>query len=138
MVRLPVLQVLLLWAILFSIAHADENQAKKRYLHISTNPSGTDAFVNTGNPDFSKDPDYRLPDFIPVAPEDSLVRVTLFKPEFKDTTLKVTLSDKDTSYLIVALQPAFSENLLEEQQQQLNIESYLHVAWVVGVQHPAQ
>jgi hypothetical protein len=110
----------LLLLLLVSSVFAEDKATRERYLHVSTNPFGSDAYVNTRSPDFSKEPDYRLPAFIPVAPGDSLVRITLFKPEFKDTTLKVTLSDKDTSYLIVSLQPAFSENLLEEQQQQLN------------------
>ena len=116
----PIALLGILLLLLANSIFAKEPEQRERYLHVSTNPFGADAYVNTQRPDFSKNPDYRLPAFIPVAPSDSLVRITLFKPEFKDTTLKVTLSDKDTSYLIVALQPAFSENLLEEQQQQLN------------------
>ena len=118
-----VVKVLLLLSLSLNTVFAKDPPQQNRYLHISTNPSGTDAYVNSKFPDFSKAPDYRLPAFIPVAPGDSSVRVTLFKPEFKDTTLKVTLSDRDTSYLIVAMQPAFSETLLKEQQDQLNQRS---------------
>ena len=121
--RHPVIQILILLTLLTSTALAGESGQKGRLLHVSTNPSGTDVYVNTRNADFSREPDYRLPAFIPVAPGDSLVRITLFKPEFKDTTLKVVLSEKDTSYLIVSLQPAFSETLLKEQQDQLSHRS---------------
>ena len=113
----------LLLFLLASSIFAEENATRERFLHVSTNPSGAEAFVESKNPDFSKEPDYHLPAFIPVAPGDSTVRLTLFKPEYRDTTLKVSLSEKDTSYLIVALQPVFSESQLEIQQEQLNLRS---------------
>ena len=119
----PLMLLSLLLMLFASNSFAEDTPQRNRYLHVSTNPSGADAYVSSKFPDFSKAPDYRLPAFIPVAPNDSVVRITLFKPEFKDTTLKVTLSDRDTSYLIVALQPAFSETLLKEQQDQLNRRS---------------
>ena len=51
------------------------------------------------------------------------ILITLFRPDFKDTSISVTLSPKDTSFLIVALSPAFDETLLQEQQADLRHRS---------------
>lgn len=91
-----------------------------RYLHISTNPSFADVYVNNTKPDYASNPDYTLPGFIPVPAGESNILLTLFRPEFADTTINVTLSQKDTSYLIVALRPLYNKQISEEQYSELS------------------
>lgn len=95
----------------------DGNQPK--YLHISTNPSGTDAYLHEVHPNFASNPDYRLPAFIKVPAGESNVLVTLFHPEYADTTINVQLSEKDTSFLIVALRPAYDDDFIEGQRSDI-------------------
>ena len=121
MISKKVIPVLLL--LLLGFCLADESSTRERYLHVSTNPSGADLYVGDAHPDFSDAPDYRIPAFIPVPPDKDQILITLFRPDFKDTSINVTLSPKDTSFLIVALAPAFDETLLQEQQADLNHRS---------------
>lgn len=112
----------LLLKIIFSIClagtylSAEEPEASSKYLHISTNPSGGDVYLGEIHPDFADQPDYILPAFIEVPAGESQVLVTLFRPDFKDTTINVRLSEKDTSYLRVAYTPIDDGNLLEERE----------------------
>lgn len=112
-----------LWFSFFGISFASEGDSSKvavkpyRYLKLSTLPSGADTYVNTSHPDFASAPDYKSPDFIKVENGESDVLVTLFSPEYADTTINVKLSDKDTSYLIVSLRPNYNQQQTEEQQK---------------------
>ena len=121
MISKKVIPVLLL--LLLGFCLADESSTRERYLHVSTNPSGADLYVGDAHPDFSDAPDYRIPAFIPVPLDKDQILITLFRPDFKDTSINVTLSPKDTSFLIVALSPAFDETLLQEQQADLRHRS---------------
>lgn len=109
--------------LLLGLCFADESAPQERYLHISTNPSGADLYVGDAHPNFSKNPDYRIPAFVPVPLDKDQILITLFRPDFRDTCINVTLSQKDTSFLIVALAPAFDETFLQEQQADLNHRS---------------
>lgn len=93
---------------------------QQKFLHISTIPSDADIYVNQLRPDHRKNPHAVSPSFIPITSEisqDDEIIVSLFRPEFTDTTIKVKLSAKDTSYLIVSLRPNYDENLKEEQEK---------------------
>ena len=68
-----------------------------RYLHISTNPTLSDIYVNRSGIDFSTRPDYVSPNFVKIPQNDTTVRITLFQKGYSDTTINVTLSHKDTS-----------------------------------------
>lgn len=109
--------------LLLGLCFADESAPRERYLHISTNPSGADLYVGDAHPNFSKNSDYRIPAFVPVPLDKDQILITLFRPDFRDTCINVTLSQKDTSFLIVALAPAFDETFLQEQQADLNHRS---------------
>lgn len=109
--------------LLLGLCFADESAPRERYLHISTNPSGADLYVGDAHPNFSKNPDYRIPAFVPVPLDKDQILITLFRPDFRDTSINVTLSQKDTSFLIVGLAPAFDETFLQEQQADLNHRS---------------
>ncbi len=109
--------------LLWGLNYADDKDSRERYLHVSTNPSGADLYVGNAHPDFSRNPDYRIPAFVSVPLDKDQVLITLFRPDFRDTCINVTLSQKDTSFLIVALAPAFDETFLQEQQADLNHRS---------------
>ena len=115
--------ILLLLFLLWGFNYADDKDSRERYLHVSTNPSGADLYVENAHPDFSRNPDYRIPAFVSVPLDKDQVLITLFRPDFRDTSINVTLSQKDTSFLIVALAPAFDETFLQEQQADLNHRS---------------
>lgn len=95
---------------------AEDMEASSKYLHISTNPSGGDVFLGEIHPDFADQPDYILPTFIEVPAGESHILVTLFRPDFKDTTINIQLSDKDTSYLRVAYTPIDDIELVEDRE----------------------
>ena len=109
--------------LLWGLNYADDKDSRERYLHVSTNPSGADLYVGNAHPDFSRNPDYRIPAFVSIPLDKDQVLITLFRPDFRDTSINVTLSQKDTSFLIVALAPAFDETFLQEQQADLNHRS---------------
>ena len=115
--------ILLLLFLLWGLNYAGDKVPRERYLHVSTNPSGADLYVGNAHPDFSRNPDYRIPAFVSVPLDKDQVLITLFRPDFRDTSINVTLSQKDTSFLIVALAPAFDETFLQEQQADLNHRS---------------
>lgn len=95
---------------------AEEPEVSSKYLHISTNPSGGDVYLGEIHPDFASQPDYILPSFIEVPAGESHILVTLFRPDFRDTTINVRLSEKDTSYLRVAYTPIEDEELLNDRE----------------------
>lgn len=94
-------------------------QEAPKYLHISTNPSYADAYVNETRAPIASNPDVKLPGYIRVPEGESSVLVTIFKPGFSDTTISINVSQADTSYLIVALTPSFDDELLQDQQKSL-------------------
>ena len=100
-------------------AVADSAVASTKYLHISTNPSHVDVYVNNIKPKHYKEPDYKMPGFIPVPAGESSIMVSIFRPEYADTTINVTLSQKDTSFLIVALRPNYDDKKTDEQYMRM-------------------
>ncbi len=114
--------VLLLFCICSVFCQEPQKTVSKKYLHISTIPSNADVYINELKPDHSKNPQATSSMFIPIDEkeiEDNHVLVSLFKADFNDTTIQVTLSDKDTSYLIVSMRPNYNENLKNEQEKVL-------------------
>ena len=100
-----------------SAASTTPPKAQNRYLQISTNPTTTDIFVNRSNIDFSATPDYISPSFIKLSSKDTSVKVTLFQIGYADTTINVSLPEKDTSYLIVSLRQSYDEELADMQHK---------------------
>lgn len=102
---------------------ASETKAQKpapeRYLHLATNPTAVDVYINRSRVDFSSEPDYVSPDFVKVPQGDSTVRITLFQVGYGDTTIKASLSEKDTSYLIVSLQQSYDDEIAKTQKKML-------------------
>lgn len=91
----------------------------ERYLHVATNPTAVDVYINRPRADFSTEPDYVSPDFVKVPQGDSTVRITLFQVGYSDTTIKASLSEKDTSYLIVSLQQSYDDEIANSQKKLL-------------------
>ena len=111
--------IALLQGLALAGAPEDSSAARTKYLHISTNPSHADVYVNNTKPNHSKTPDYKLPGFIPVPAGEPNIIVSLFRPEYADTTINVTLSQKDTSFLIVALRPTYDDKLTDKQYSEI-------------------
>lgn len=96
--------------------------ADPKVLHVSTIPSNADIYVDEIHPNHAKNPDYISPAIIEIS-DDSLaseVLISLFNPGFMDTTLRVTLSPKDTSFIIISQKPIPDEEFLEKQQSELS------------------
>lgn len=106
-------------SILLLLATAVCAQDAPKYLHISTNPSYAEAYVGGTRARIASNPDVKLPGFIEVPAGDHSILVTIFKPGYKDTSIAVTLSQADTSYLIVSLTPSFDDGHLQYQQKAL-------------------
>ena len=89
----------------------------QKVLHVSTIPAKADIYVQKIRPDHTQNPDYVSPAFIPVSEEQEAegeIIVSLFHPDFADTTVRVRLSDRDTSYLIMSQRGVLDESLLEK------------------------
>ncbi|MCQ2105781.1 MAG: hypothetical protein MJZ26_08325 [Fibrobacter sp.] len=98
----------------------------KRVLHVSTIPGKTDIYLGNIHPDHSDLPNYRSPSFIEISDNDlenGRVLISLFKPEFRDTSIYVALSPKDTSYLIVSMTPVYESSVIEDQNRELSKRS---------------
>ena len=85
--------LVLLFGTLVYAENADSTTIQEKYLHISTNPSHADVYINTAKPSHASSP--------------------------ADTAIQVTLSQKDTSFLIVALRPNLDESVTEKQYGEL-------------------
>lgn len=103
----------------FSASHA------QKILRVSTIPNQADIYVGTTTPDHADKPDYKSTAFIDASEQGANGEILLhiFRQEFNDTTIKVTLSQKDTSYLVVSLRPTYDSALLEEQERILGKRS---------------
>ena len=91
-----------------------------RYLQISTTPHEVDIYLQDRDVDFSSTPDFESSSFIPIPDGENSIMATLFRNGYKDTTLSITLSSRDTSYLRVTLTPTYDEATLSRQQSILN------------------
>lgn len=98
-------------------ASTESSTEHTRYLHISTNPTKADIFVNRSSIDFSSMPDYVSPNFVEIPQGDSTVKITLFQLGYNDTTINVSLPEKDTSFLIVSLRQSYDEDLTDSQHK---------------------
>ncbi|MCF0215493.1 MAG: hypothetical protein HUK21_03355 [Fibrobacteraceae bacterium] len=94
--------------------------AQDKVLHVSTNPSSVDLYINQKNPSHASTPDYVSPAFITVPKNDTSVLIHLFKEEYADTTLRISLSSKDTSYIIIAQKQTYQDSILNRQQKDLS------------------
>ena len=96
--------------------------ADPKVLHVSTIPSNADIYVDEIRPDHAKNPAFVSPALIEFA-DDSLaseIMISLFNPGFMDTTLRVRLSPRDTSFIIISQQPVPDEDFIEKQQAELS------------------
>ena len=96
-----------------------QQKSNTRYLQISTNPSTVDLYTGDAPPDFSKNPAYTSPAFIPVPDGAESITVSFFHPDYADTTIKITLSSSDTSFIIVALRQTYDDEILNDHQDML-------------------
>ena len=65
--------LVLLFGTLVYAENADSTTIQEKYLHISTNPSHADVYINTAKPSHASSPDYTLPGFIPVPAGESSI-----------------------------------------------------------------
>ena len=100
-----------------------QQKVSTRYLQISTNPSTVDLYTGDTPPDFSKNPAYTSPAFIPVPDGAESITVSFFHPDYADTTINITLSSSDTSFIIVALRQTYDDELINSHQDMLKHRS---------------
>lgn len=99
--------------------------AEPKVLHVSTIPNHADIYVNEVQPNHAKEPAFVSPAFITVdeSSANNEMLISLFNPGFADTTLRVKLSDKDTSYIIVSQMPVIADEITQEQKGELSKRS---------------
>ena len=99
--------------------------AEPKVLHVSTIPNHADIYVNEVQPNHAKEPAFVSPAFITVDDGSAAneMLISLFNPGFVDTTLRVKLSDKDTSYIIVSQMPVIADDITQEQKNELSKRS---------------
>jgi len=98
-------------------ANVFAQEAKTRYLQISTNPSTVDLYTGKILPDFASKPDYISPAFIPIPEGKDTVLVSFFHPDYADTTINIALSPNDTSFIIVALRQNYDDEEIAQKQE---------------------
>lgn len=94
---------------------SNDSASTPKYLHISTNPAGTDIYINNIRPDHTKQPDLKTPGFVEIFGDEASVTISLFHPEYADTTINVQLSKNDTSFLIISQRSIHNEQIIEKQ-----------------------
>ena len=93
----------------------------QKVLHVSTIPGNADIYVECLRPDRTSLPHHVSPAYIPANPNsEGNILISIFSPGFADTTINVTLSDKDTSFLIVSLRPVYDKKYLQWQEAQVS------------------
>lgn len=124
-IRIFAILALLLWS---AMAFAQE----KRILHVSAYPSNSEIYVGYERPDFTENGDYVSPAALPIDKESNSVRITLFKPGFRDSTIDVTVPKLDESYLMVILQEETKNYVLDEQENAIAKRSQKSVGnWMI-------
>lgn len=108
-----------------------KQKANMRYLHVSTNPSTVDLFTGAYPPDFANRPDYVTPAFIPIPEGKESITVSFFHPDYADTTINITLSESDTSFIIVALRQTYDDEKLAAQQDMLKHRNRRNLGYVL-------
>ena len=98
-------------------------KAQTRYLQVSTNPSTVDLYTGSLPADFASRPSYTSPAFIPVPEGENNLIISFFHPDYADTTINITLSSSDTSFIIVALRQTYDDEKLLENQELLKHRS---------------
>ena len=85
-------RILAALVLLASSLYAAEDST--RTLTVSTWPSHADLYLGGRPSSFTKDADFETPARIDVPADSSTLRVTLFKPDYTDTTIDIHLKNK--------------------------------------------
>ena len=91
-----------------------------RTLTVSTWPSHADLYLGGRPSSFTEGADFETPARIEVPADSSTLRITLFKPDYTDTTLDIHLKNQGDNYITLMLQPETDLMELDKQQSILN------------------
>lgn len=105
--------LLALLLFLTAVLHATE----ERILHVSAWPPNSEVYVGEGRPDYSNEPDYVTPASVKIPRADTSVRITLFKQNFNDTTLDVSLPKLDEAHIMVIMNEEADPEIVEQQER---------------------
>ncbi|MCK9181967.1 MAG: hypothetical protein M0P13_03685 [Fibrobacteraceae bacterium] len=105
----------ILLALSFAVA-ADST----RTLHISTWPSKAEIYSGTRPDDFKTKADKESPDTLIIAPNDSIIRITLFKYGYSDTTMDIHLRAPKDNYIWIVLKEEPDMAKFDIQQEVFN------------------
>ncbi len=97
------LQILFLLAATLS---ASDPSDSTRTLRISTWPSGAELYIGNRPASFARKAPFRSPHELRLESADTVVRATLFKPGYSDTTLDIHVADFPHSFAWIALEEA--------------------------------
>lgn len=88
----------------------------EKTLRISTWPAGAEIYVGNRPNSFIEESSLKSPDSLNLAVQDSMVRVTFFKPGFTDTTIDIHLKDPVKNYVWIELVEETDLDRLEWQE----------------------
>ncbi len=91
-----------------------------RTLTVSTWPSHADLYLGRRPSSFTEVADFETPARIEVPADSSTLRITLFKPDYTDTTLDIHLKNQGDNYITLMLQPETDLMELDKQQSILS------------------
>ena len=111
------MKFLVLFLFCFSFLFAEENS---RILNLSVSPAEAEIYIENQSKDFSENPDFISPAKIIVPKKKEKILITVFKKDFKDSSLLVSIPKIPESHLMVILQEETNQEKLDEQKTYLN------------------
>ncbi len=115
-------KILKILFLLVATLSAGDLSDSTRTLRISTWPSGAELYLGSRPGSFARKAPFKSPQEIRLEDADTVVRVTLFKPGYSDTTLDIRIADSPQSFAWIELKEAdldkieFQEKILDRRK----------------------
>jgi len=113
--------------------HAADSTSNRliKTLRISTWPAGAEIYMGNRPKSFIEESKLKSPDSLNLAVEDSILRITLFKPGFTDTTIDIHLKDPAKNYVWIELVEETDLDRLEWQEAILGKRENKHIGKIL-------
>ncbi|MBP5247308.1 MAG: hypothetical protein J6Z31_05550 [Fibrobacter sp.] len=105
------------WILTFYIGiFANDSTGISKTLRISTWPADAEIYVGERPKSFIEESEMKSPDSLKLSMEDSVVRITLFKPGYTDTTIDIHLKAPTKNFVWIELVEETDLDRLEWQE----------------------